>query len=191
MTGFTSSLDSAEYLMEITNGIYSCLVENDCHNTVFNLWFVPSSPNVACRIAYMMNRLSSFAKSPIAAALAWHGYLCLGRGLVYIRVECCSSFKLIRAEYFSQDQYWSAISELEQKQPENRAIYNLICTYYPLEEYLVCVSQVDEGAEMLCFNHLEPPNQYRNLVELGLFQPEDGLLITFSSSSRLNNLLKV
>lgn len=138
----------------------------------------------------MTNRLSSFAQSSIAAALGWHGYLCLGRGLVYIRVECCCSFKLIRAEYFSQDQYWGSISDLEQKQPENRAIHNLICTYCPLEEYLVCVSQVDEKAELLCFNHMKPPDQYRNLVDLGLFQPEDGLLIVFSSNFRLNSLLK-
>jgi hypothetical protein len=129
----------------------------------------------------MMNRLSCFAKSPIAAALAWHGYLCLGRGLVYIKIDWCFSLKLICAEYFSAEQCWGAISGSEQKQLEDWAIHNLMCTYCPLKEYLVCIAQKGEGAELLCFDHLEPPAQYRHLVKLGLFQPEDGLLVTFSS----------
>lgn len=79
----------------------------------------------------------TFARSPIAAALGWHGYLCIGRGLIYLKTEFISDRTLVCAEYFSQEQYWSATSELGREQSENQATYSLISEYCPLEEYSV------------------------------------------------------
>ncbi len=128
----------------------------------------------------LIDRILILSKSPVAAALAWQGYLFKGRGLVNIRPDRTASTQLVVAHYYSLEQFWATLDATQQKQQMNRSVYDLLSSYSQLTEYIVCYPKNTLGElEIACVEHIEPPAEHRTLKSIGFFQSGDGLLITF------------
>ena len=145
-----------------------------------------TTPNPQPPLEYsqqLINRLKALSKSPLAAAVAWQGYLLLGRGMVYIKPDRTPSTQLILTHYCSLEQFWKSIPTAERTLHLNRSFYDLLSSYCQLTEYVVCYPKnASAELEMTSFDHLEPPAEYTSLKSKGFFQSGDGLLITFNYS---------
>lgn len=148
-----------------------------------------TNPNPQPQLEYsqqLISRLKTLAKSPLSAAVAWQGYLQLGRGMVYIKPERTPSAQLIITHYCSLEQFWETIPAPERTLHLNRSFYDLLSNYCQLTEYVVCYPKNSSGElEMTCCEHLEPPAEYTILKLKGFFQSGDGLLVAFNCNWHL------
>lgn len=114
------------------------------------------------------------SKSRIIAALAWQGYLLKGRGLVKIEpYKTPSNQVIIFAKYCGAE-------ELEQN---NHHLKKLLSSYCQLTEFIACYPKNTLGEiEIGRLEGAMPPTEHKAVMLTGLFQPGDGITISFDSS---------
>jgi len=130
----------------------------------------------------VVDRIRRLTRFPIIAAISWQGYQRKGRGFVHVTLQPTDVDELIVARYIQGNEFWNHIPANEQSTPEHQAIYNLLMSYVPETEYIVCaIRDLNHEEELICFDHLIPKEQLDACQNLGLFLPSDDSFIAIST----------